>query len=702
MNKFVLGLIVVSAMIISCEAVNGPGDIAGDEAALAASRANVVGININSAAQLAQIGMDPNFPANGNYDLTTDLTLPANWTPICGPGASGPFTGTLDGSGYTITVTGFNISAATDGNLGIFANMVGDRTVYPEIVPTVSNLTVNFSTASSLTIGVSNLGGVAGHASDAAFDTVIVDGSFDINLNDTNQNLGGIVGSVENSQFNSIRVDAGFDISFQGPAAPTPSALNVGGVAGNAQLSQFNSSTIAPSSFDVTSSNIGATIINQGGIAGLAVSSTFDDARIGGTFNGTLNNSAPIVWEKIYIEDTPRFRSIVADPGSDGLNVGGAAGHADASQFSAIYTRGDINANSGRAPVYVGGVVGYAKGSTIEDSHTGVTIIGSGNGYNSSAGGIAGYIVASRVTDSDSGYGVQLSGNSQTFGWNDSWQVYAGGLVGYAGGSDYAPSVIDHSYATGSVSANSPFPYAGGLVGYLYGYNDFTNPAKNGSTVSRSYATGDVTAVSQVDPNKTFGDVPYAGGLVGYSSVKGSTIVDSYATGDATATTQGEFAWAGGIVGGNANDALVLRTYATGNVTSSTDGLPPLYAPQYAPDGPAAGGIAGFNYYTARTLVSDSAALNGTVDGSNSSSQDVVHRIVGSLGDKTGHDGTLNNNYANLNMVVADYWTPHPGPNYEDGVDVPSMPPPQSLYTNDLGWDFINTWQMTGTYPTLR
>jgi hypothetical protein len=346
-------------------------------------------------------------------------------------------------------------------------------------------------------------------------------------------------------------------------------------------------------------------------------------------------------------------------------------------------------------------VVAYANGATIKNAQVSGSVTGSGYGYNTSAGGVAGYILASRVLDSSSAASVDLMGEGKAFSWDDSWQIYSGGLVGYAGGSNYAPSLIDHSHATGAVTAYSPFPYAGGLVGYLYGYNDFTNPAKNGSTVSRSYATGNVTATSQDDPNGVYGDIPYAGGLVGYSSVADSTISDSYATGNATATTKGTYAWAGGVIGGNANDAVVLRTYATGDVNSQTgEGLDPIYPPDYADAGPAAGGIAGFNYYSPDTSVSKSVALNKVVHGNQSTAQNVVHRVAGSVGNTSGYTGVLNNNYANEDMTVTDNWQQNKGLDDLDGADVEATPQ-QVLYAG-LGWDFANTWQLTGTYPTLR
>jgi hypothetical protein len=636
-RKFVLGLIVVLATIISsCEAVNGPGGLAVGDAALSASRAKMgVTYHITSIGDLMNVNND----LAGDYLLDVDLVL-SNWIPIGYDRASlptvvNPFTGTFDGQGHTITVQSFDPAVVGKGKyLGIFA-VIGDD----EGAPSVSNLNVELIT-DPMTTSAQYVGGVVGHARDAAFSTINVTGKLSVIQNPntpTNFNVGGVAGFAASSTFNNITANIGFETVR----------------------------TVAPA------------------LSGLK----WEIWRGGDTF-------------KAYAV----IDSEIAITGEDGITTGGVAGTVKFSQFRNITVNGVINARglTQGTPAYVGGVLGYANGATVDNAQTRVEIRGEGPGYNSSAGGVAGYVINSIVRDSHAEGPVELRGESEDFDWSFSWQVYAGGLVGYAGGSDIGASLVDHNYATGDVNAFAPYPYAGGLVGYLYGFNDFTNPAKNGGTVSRSYATGNVFAISQPDttPNNN-GDIPYTGGLVGYSSVTGSTIKDSYATGNAYAVTEGTYAWAGGLVGGNANDAVVLRTYATGYVFSQTGDRSPLYQPSYAPAGPAAGGIAGFNYYTAATLVSKSVALNGEVYGTNrTTGQEVVHRVVGSLGDNTGHDGTLDDNYANIDMVVDEYWISHIGLDEVDGADMVPVPP-QSLYAG-LGWDFANIWQLTGNYPTLR
>jgi hypothetical protein len=675
-SSVVIGLIVALAMIISsCDAVTGvSGDAAGDPAALAplsASRSTqIVGINIGAAAQLAQIGINPAYPANGSYDLTTNLTL-ANWVPVCDPARGGPFVGTFNGHGYTITVSSFDPAAAQGtGDLGIFADTAQNTAAFAQAA--FSNLTVNIA-APQTKYTNPNIGALVGNATNAAFDNITVTGAFNADLVNGDQNLGGVAGKAVSAQFTNVTVNADFPVNSVTGAEPT---------------------------------------VNIGGVAGLAQSSTFSGVTVRGSYTNNLTSPAPAQNGRLVKAGSEYIFQGVTTPGSDGLNVGGVAGHVEASQFSAtglaapslfkaIVSNIKINATSTTTPVYLGGVAGYANGATIENAQVTGDITGRGDGYNTSAGGVAGYIIASRVLDSSAAVSVNLQGLGVNFDDYDSWQIDAGGLVGYVGGSDYAPSLIDHSYATGAVTAYSPFPYAGGLVGYLYGYNDFSNPAKNGGTVSRSYATGEVRSESQADPNGVYGDIPYAGGLVGYSSVKGSTIVDSYARGNVYAVTRGTFAWAGGVVGGNVNDAVVLRVYATGNVLSNAAGdRPPIYPAMYADAGPAAGGIAGYNNYTANTRLSDSVALNNNVNG-NQTTQNVVHRVAGGIGDGSGHDGVLEDNLAYEKMTVGDNWVHEYGADKRDGANTAATPA-QPVYA-DLGWDFANTWAIgSDGYPVIQ
>jgi hypothetical protein len=435
-----------------------------------------------------------------------------------------------------------------------------------------------------------------------------------------------------------------------------------------------------------------------GGLVAYAQNSVFLNVRVTGEVNLTTNIPPPYaqnVWKTVNGSPVLDVTAV----NTDGFNVGGIVGYGNAVYLNNVAAlKPIITATSNQTAVFIGGIAGFTDESTINGADSTVLINGNGPGYNTSAGGVGGYIVGTTVTNASADARITLQALSTEFGWSDSWQIDAGGLIGYAGGSATTASYITRSSATGTVDAYAPFPYAGGFIGYVYGYNNFSDPARNGTTITESYATGNVT--SRVQDNGVIGNIPYAGGFAGYSSVGDSRIVDSYARGNATATTTGTYSWAGGFIGGNANDSAIIRVYATGEVSSTTGALAPLYAPDYADAGPAAGGIAGFSYYTKDTYVSSSVALNKIVQGNQSTAQDVVHRVAGSLG-QAGHEGYLANNLANVAMSVGANWKPEYGLNRRDGLDTLAVPV-QSTYAG-LGWLFGSVWVMgSDGYPALQ
>jgi filamentous hemagglutinin family protein len=172
---------------------------------------------------------------------------------------------------------------------------------------------------------------------------------------------------------------------------------------------------------------------------------------------------------------------------------------------------------------YVGGLTGFNSGSISSVSVSGA-ITGSLR-----VGGLVG----------QNNFNASIS-NASASGTVVASIGYAGGLVGVNNlGS------ISGSFATVDVSGNgtgtAPF---GGLVGW-----------NNGTTsiIQNSYATGTVN--SGTGSTRT-------GGLVGQNNGK---VFDSYATGAVSGGTQGT----GGLVGYNASGAKIMRTYATGTVNAS-------------------------------------------------------------------------------------------------------------------------------------
>jgi hypothetical protein len=166
------------------------------------------------------------------------------------------------------------------------------------------------------------------------------------------------------------------------------------------------------------------------------------------------------------------------------------------------------------------------------------------------------------------------------------------------------------------------------------------------------------------------------------------------------------FAWAGGVVGANANQALVANCYATGSVSAQAGTGPLPYGQPQSDEGALAGGIAGYSYFTANTTIQNSVALNPSLLGSQTVTPPItgVNRIVGRNGYSAGPATTLTNNWGRDGMSLTPPHTPIDDPNDVDGGTT-SANPPDTFYIG-LGWDFSTTpvWKMnsSGTYPILN
>ncbi len=228
------------------------------------------------------------------------------------------------------------------------------------------------------------------------------------------------------------------------------------------------------------------------------------------------------------------------------------------------------------------GLFGYVTGGVINNINlVDVDVTGRGR-----VGGLVGRLYV----------GGTISGSSVT--GNVAGEYYVGGLVGGAVGA------ITNSRT--NVNVTTSFDFGGGLVGGTL------------STISGSYSTGKVVALSYTDNNASVGGlvgvldatgrinncsssvdvsgVWAAGGLAG--SALGD-ITNSFATGNVTST----YDYAGGLVGSLSGN--VSTTYATGKV--------------YIYNGSAAGGLVGVsdNSSSGKGEIYDSYAT-GNVIGDNS------------------------------------------------------------------------------------
>jgi hypothetical protein len=203
-----------------------------------------------------------------------------------------------------------------------------------------------------------------------------------------------------------------------------------------------------------------------------------------------------------------------------------------------------------------------------------------------------------------------------------------GGLVGKSHGS-----TISNSYAKGDVNATGGLGYIGGLVGEgietsIFGCHATGNVIGKGDgvgglvgfndgncTISYCYATGDVSTIGKLQN--------HVGGLVGNNV--NSTISNCYATGNVSGIEEN----VGGLVGSNSRSSVISYCYATGSVIGSYN----------------VGGLVGLNEWENPAIYNCIAANASVVATTNTNH---VNRIAGN----TDYDGVCNNNYALNTMIV--------------------------------------------------
>jgi hypothetical protein len=370
-------------------------------------------ISLSDSSDMAKIGVDPAYPANGNYTLSNDITLTA-WTPVC-PDAENAFSGTFDGGGKTITLQSFSGTALSKSSVGIFGYVKGTS---PQEKAGVRNITITSSvTAASTGPFGQAVGLVAGDAENAIIRDITLKGSFTL-ISAQVVYSGGIAGSIKGgtavkdcvSSMN-ILVDGGGDGgaysyaggfvglftgggeihnchntgNVTGDCKTARSQVFVGGIAGG---SYYGFSTAYYGNIQDCSStgNITAKALGDwswaGGIAGTIV----------GDGDGTLEKTTRIV--RCWASGTVS----VADTDAGWPYVGGiVAYNYYGALVSQCYFTGTVISNGSYD--YVGGIAGYnskqynGHSSRIEDCWSSGTVLGGIN-----AGGIVGQNQVAAIT----------------------------------------------------------------------------------------------------------------------------------------------------------------------------------------------------------------------------------------------------------------------------------------------------------------
>ncbi|MCL2211874.1 MAG: cadherin-like beta sandwich domain-containing protein [Treponema sp.] len=389
-------------------------DGSGKTYAIIVTRNNGFIKEIDTAQDMAKIGVEEGWSLAGEYILEENITL-ENWTP-----ADEPFSGVFDGNGKTITLKGTSGFAgnssiiANDNNpagsdnafFGIFSSIKGD---FVSVKAEVKNLKIH---ADNLTVSATegaSIGMLAGYAQTAIIDNITLSGSLKVESTKTVY-AGGVAGVVMGD----------------GPAAWV-SGSNYLTNSGSVPVETFIKNVNSSMSIDVTPGS-GSALVTQnanafsfiGGIAGffkkaVGIENCRNTASVKGvsTTSGSQVMVGGILGGSFY-QFTDHFSGYIRDCSSTGnitvgamgfwpmaggivgLYCGGDGTKENSTRIEKCYATGKIThelttdpTNANQWP-YIGGLVGYAyNGCWVSQSYfNGEVFCGKRNDY---TGGIAGY-----------------------------------------------------------------------------------------------------------------------------------------------------------------------------------------------------------------------------------------------------------------------------------------------------------------------
>ena len=446
----------------------------------------------------------------------------ASWLDTAAINASGT-SGWNAGAGF-VPISNFTGTFNGNGNVG-----------------EISGLSINLP--GSTNVGLFGQVGAGGTVNDAILSGATITGKIDVGTL-VGENLGtvltssaaGTVTGVNNSASINIGGLVGLNsgnITSSFATAAATGYSNVGGLAGNnGGTIQSSDASGAVNSFHAAGSagnSLGGLVgMNGGGTIALSyatgsVVTAADSTAVGGLVGNSTGAGAVI--QQSYAKG-------VTVTGLD--YVGGLVGADGTGQVVASYVIDGASASSVTGTQRVGGLLGFNAGTVTQS-------------YVVSTGSIRGQ---------DNATLAQIADN-------------IGGLVGENEGGG---STISSSYANvtvGEIAGTTDAAQAGGLVGQ----ND------SGTTVTSSYASGNVTGLSQVgglvgwnqgtmgvqsNASGTVNGTTNVGGLVGENT--GTVNAQSFATGQVTGVTA-----VGGLIGLNNTAVAIANVFAQGNVSGTTN-----------------------------------------------------------------------------------------------------------------------------------
>ncbi|RXJ97889.1 hypothetical protein CRV02_14240, partial [Arcobacter sp. CECT 8989] len=384
----------------------------------------------------------------------------------------GGLVGILRESSIRDSFSTMNINAGTTNE--IIGGLVGQIFLSGSITNSYSRGTIT---------GNRLLGGLVGWASGTNNnDIVILNSSFEGNINANGYFVGGLIGHSTNTQIddsysivsilngtNSLGGLIGRMSNTQISNSYSKSTINgnnsLGGLIGSTgdSTENNNGSSITDSYFEGT---INASEFNIGGLIGYAnkleIDNSYSKATITGTSSvgGVLGYGQGSSTNDISITDS-YFEGEI-DASSD--YIGGVVGYVDNGIINSSHTKSSTISGDDK----IGGLIGYTKNTTINNSYADTTV--KGNNY---VGGLVGILQTGEVNRSYSKGTV-------------SGDKYVAGLVG--SGSSFSNNIIiNNSYTEVDVTANE---YSGGFIGW-----GITDPGYSLS-INNSYANGKVSVTN--------------------------------------------------------------------------------------------------------------------------------------------------------------------------------------------------------------
>lgn len=646
-------------------------------------------ILINSLTDLQKIGVDSEYPLDGEYELTQDIDADGAVINPIGENTSGlKFSGIFDGMDYTLSNAVFHATGLFGAcSLATIKNLIitGALSAYQDEGPDGS---------SSIVSGV---------ASDSTFENISVQGTLEVNTWSAGPVIGsGANNSVSNctSNIKLIPRETGWDTdvggicgflafstvdgcSSSGFVADSPDdsyenyeTNRTGGIAGDFQecvvsncsssMSLFGSNYIggiagkisgdSGSITNCTASSDISSIGYTGGIAGL-VSASVDTE--GCEFTGTITLASKSEVSVVYMggiyghfsaTGVHYIRSCQVSADIPGIEYsGGLAGYVDGSDLSIedITVIGNIvdSANIPSTPYYIGGLVGFVQAvNQIRNCRQRGSVTG---GYN--MGGFLGVVDSASLIENCTSIGDVIFG--------DKWDLESQGndsfsnVGGFAGGLYSVASVLN-CYSRGRVEGVTN---VGGFAGMV-----------DSSDLDDCRSHGDVSAFRGHTKST-------AGGFAG--SISDTSIQKSQSTGSV-------YVWisqAGGFAGKESGASSVTNCWSGASVQSPQD------------SGGFVGVLSDGAIENCHSYGDVSVEMGTTFCGSTVEGTPEERQVGGFLGSNTS--GT----------VTASYWDTESSGLTNSAEGTGKTTAEMKQQTTFSVWDFTDPWKIIEdeTYPVL-